>query len=67
MLIRRKSKESKEIVIVDSIGFQQVAVLAIGMVLKGAVEDSRFRILHICHIFSPHGTDFSFQMYGTHL
>ncbi len=49
------------------ITFQRVAVLAIGLVRKGAVNDSRLCITGIfSHIFSPHGTDFPFQIYRTH-
>ena len=55
--IRRKSMESKKIdridqvcyihIIVGSIGFGRVVVLAIGLVRKGVVHDSGFRIFWI--------------------
>ena len=45
-------------VIVGSIGFQRVAELAIGSVLKGAVDGRRLRIFWIFfHTFRPHGGD----------
>ena len=51
----------------SSIGFERVAVLAIGLVRKGAVNNSRFHIFGIFfHFFSPYGTHSPFQINDTH-
>ena len=48
--------------------FQWVAVLAIGLVRKGAVDDSRLLVfLQIFHIFNPHGVDSASLMYRTYI
>ena len=54
-------------VFAGSIGFQRVVLLAIGLVQRRGVDDSRFRIFgFIFHFYSHHGADFPFQMYRTH-
>ncbi len=45
--------------IAGSIEFQRAAVLAIGLVRKGTVDDLRLRFFgNFCHVFSPHDADY---------